>query len=102
MVQLLRGGVALARTASAEDSQPGGGGCGLRQRIRRITRQYIVDYRLHNMTVVLDKTDKSNLAFGTTRPPESYVIDKNGMIRRKFIGPQDWSTPEIQDYLRSL
>lgn len=64
--------------------------------------QYIVDYRLHNMTVVLDKTDKSNLAFGTTRPPETYVIDKHGIIRRKFIGPQDWNTPEIQDYLRSL
>ena len=30
------------------------------------------------------------------------AIDKNGMIRRKFIGPQDWSTPEIQDYLRNL
>lgn len=65
-------------------------------------RQYIVDYRLHNMTVVLDPTDKSNLAFGTTRPPESYIIDKHGVIRRKFIGPQDWNTPEIQKYLRSL
>jgi thiol-disulfide isomerase/thioredoxin len=64
--------------------------------------QYVVDYRLHNMTVVLDKTNESNRAFGTTRPPESYIIDKNGMIRRKFIGPQDWSTPEIQDYLRYL
>lgn len=65
-------------------------------------RQYIVDYRLHNMTVLLDPTDKSNLAFGTTRPPETYIIDKNGIIRRKFIGAQDWNTPEIQTYLRSL
>lgn len=65
-------------------------------------QQYIVDYRLHNMTVVLDPTDKSNLAFGTTRPPESYIIDKRGVIRRKFIGAQDWNTPEIQAYLRSL
>jgi peroxiredoxin len=65
-------------------------------------RQYVADYQLHNMTVVLDPTDKSNLAFGTMRPPESYVIDKHGIIRRKFIGAQDWSTPEIQDYLRSL
>lgn len=65
-------------------------------------RQYVADYQLHNMTVVLDPTDKSNLAFGTTRPPESYVIDKHGIIRRKFIGAQDWSTPEIQQYLRSL
>lgn len=65
-------------------------------------RQYVADYQLHNMTVVLDPTDKSNLAFGTLRPPESYIIDKNGIIRRKFIGAQDWNTPEIQAYLRSL
>ena len=65
-------------------------------------RQYVSDYHLHNMTVVLDPTQQSNLAFGTTRPPETYIIDKNGMIRRKFIGAQDWNTPEIQDYLRGL
>lgn len=65
-------------------------------------RQYVADYQLHNMTVVLDSTDKSNLAFGTLRPPESYIIDKNGIIRRKFIGAQDWNTPEIQAYLRNL
>jgi thiol-disulfide isomerase/thioredoxin len=65
-------------------------------------RQYLSDNRLTNMTVVLDSTDKSNLAFGTTRPPESYIIDRQGVIRRKFIGAQDWSSPEIQSYLRSL
>jgi cytochrome c biogenesis protein CcmG, thiol:disulfide interchange protein DsbE len=65
-------------------------------------RQYVADNNLHNMTVVLDPTDKSNLAFGTTRPPETYIIDKKGIIRRKFIGAQDWDTPEIQDYLHSL
>lgn len=64
--------------------------------------QYVSDYHLHNMTVVLDRTDKSNLAFGTTRPPETYIIDKKGFIRRRFIGAQDWNTPEIQSYLRSL
>jgi len=64
--------------------------------------QYVLNNNLHNMTVVLDTTDKSNLAFGTTRPPETYIIDKKGIIRRKFIGAQDWNNPEIQDYLRSL
>ncbi|HEX5234741.1 MAG TPA: TlpA disulfide reductase family protein [Silvibacterium sp.] len=64
--------------------------------------QYVSDYRLHNMTVVLDRTGTSNHAFGTDRPPETYIIDKKGFIRRRFIGAQDWSTPEIQAYLRSL
>ena len=65
-------------------------------------RQYLSDNHLHNMTVVLDPTNRSNLAFGTERPPETYIIDRNGMIRRKFIGAQDWNNPEIQDYLRNL
>lgn len=64
--------------------------------------QYLTDNRLTNMTVVLDTSQKSNLAFGTTRPPETYIIDKKGIIRRKFIGAQDWNTPEIKSYLRSL
>ena len=34
--------------------------------------------------------------------PETYVIDKNGMIRRKFIGAQEWTSPEIVNYLKKL
>lgn len=65
-------------------------------------RQYLIDNKLHNMTIVLDPTDKSNLAFGTTRPPEAYIIDQHGTIRRKFIGPQNWTSPEILEFLRRL
>jgi hypothetical protein len=34
--------------------------------------------------------------------PETYAIDRNGIIRRKFVGPQDWTSPEISSYLKSL
>ena len=40
--------------------------------------------------------------FTEPRPPETYVIDRNGQIRRKFIGPQDWTSPEIVNYLSHL
>jgi cytochrome c biogenesis protein CcmG/thiol:disulfide interchange protein DsbE len=65
-------------------------------------RQYVADNHLGNMVVALDLSQKSNLAYGTTRPPETYVIDSQGRIRRKFIGAQDWSSPEIENYLRNL
>ena len=65
-------------------------------------RQYLIDNNLHNMTVINDTSDQSNHAFDTTRPPETYIIDTHGVIRRKFIGAQDWSTPEIVNYLRNL
>ncbi len=51
---------------------------------------------------VFDATSQSNALYGTHRFPETYLIDKNGVIRRKFIGPQDWTSPEILDSLRKL
>jgi cytochrome c biogenesis protein CcmG, thiol:disulfide interchange protein DsbE len=65
-------------------------------------RQYVADNHLRNMVIALDLSQKSNLAFGTTRPPETYIIDPQGRIRRKFIGAQDWTSPEIENYLRNL
>ena len=34
--------------------------------------------------------------------PETYVIDRQGLIRRKFVGAQDWSSPEIRAFLKGL
>jgi len=65
-------------------------------------RQYVADNHLRDMVITLDLSQKSNLAFGTTRPPETYIIDPQGRIRRKFIGAQDWTSPEIENYLRNL
>src|SRR5258708_7572574 len=37
--------------------------------------------------------------YGTFKFPETYIIDRDGTIRRKFIGPIDWSQAEIVEYL---
>jgi cytochrome c biogenesis protein CcmG, thiol:disulfide interchange protein DsbE len=34
--------------------------------------------------------------------PETYVIDRQGVLRRKFVSAQDWTNPEIVKYLQSL
>lgn len=65
-------------------------------------RQYLVDNRITGITTVVDTSQRSNHAFDTTRPPETYIIDSHGVIRRKFIGPQDWTSPEIMNYLKNL
>jgi len=64
-------------------------------------RTYIAENHIDLLTVY-DAKQQSNLAYGTTRPPETYIIDRNGVIRRKFIGPQDWTSPEIVTYLNKL
>jgi peroxiredoxin len=40
--------------------------------------------------------------YGTYKIPESYIIDRNGTIRRKFVGSVDWSQTEIVEYLSRL
>ena len=40
--------------------------------------------------------------FRTDMWPETYLIDRNGIIRRKFVGAQEWTSPEIVNYLKSL
>jgi cytochrome c biogenesis protein CcmG, thiol:disulfide interchange protein DsbE len=40
--------------------------------------------------------------YGTFKFPESYIIDRNGIIRRKFIGAIDWNQQEIVEYLSRL
>jgi cytochrome c biogenesis protein CcmG/thiol:disulfide interchange protein DsbE len=40
--------------------------------------------------------------YGTYKFPESYIIDRNGIIRRKFIGAIDWNQQEIVEYLSRL
>jgi cytochrome c biogenesis protein CcmG/thiol:disulfide interchange protein DsbE len=56
----------------------------------------------YNLLTVHDPAQKSNALYGSFRFPETYVIDKNGIVRRKFIGAQDWTSPEIVNFLRKL
>jgi peroxiredoxin len=55
-----------------------------------------------NMVTVRDEARKASSLYGTFGWPESYVIDRQGVIRRKFIGAVDWSSPEVVDYLSKL
>jgi len=34
--------------------------------------------------------------------PETYIIDRGGIMRRKFIGAVNWTEPEITDFLGKL
>ena len=62
---------------------------------------YLERHPLPLLTVLDDKNTAPAL-YGTARPPETYIIDKNGLIRRKFIGPQDWTGTEMENTLRKL
>jgi cytochrome c biogenesis protein CcmG/thiol:disulfide interchange protein DsbE len=55
-----------------------------------------------NLLAVRDGDQKSNALYGTFKFPETYVIDRNGIMRRKFIGAVDWTEPDVIEYLGKL
>ena len=64
-------------------------------------RRFLKDHGVDLLTV-RDVDQKSNNLYGTFKFPETYIIDRNGVLRRKFIGAVDWSQPEIVDFLSKL
>ena len=40
--------------------------------------------------------------YGTNMYPETYLINPEGRVVRKYVGGENWMRPEIVNYLRSL
>ena len=55
-----------------------------------------------NLLTVRDADQRINALYGTVLIPETYIIDRDGVIRRKFVGAQDWTGSEITEYLKKL
>ena len=64
---------------------------------RRFVRDHHVD-----LITVNDPAQKSSDTYGTWGWPETYIIDRKGIIRRKFIGPVEWTSAPIVSYLEKL
>jgi cytochrome c biogenesis protein CcmG/thiol:disulfide interchange protein DsbE len=55
-----------------------------------------------NFLTVRDGDQKVSGMYGTVGWPETYIIDRQGVVRRKFIGAVDWSGPEVVEFLSKL
>jgi cytochrome c biogenesis protein CcmG, thiol:disulfide interchange protein DsbE len=55
-----------------------------------------------NLVTVRDADQRVNALYGTAQIPETYIIDRQGILRRKFVSAQDWTSPEITSYLARL
>src|SRR5438270_10594294 len=47
-------------------------------------QRFVKDHGVSFLTV-RDADQKSNVLYGTVKFPETYIIDRNGVVRRKFI-----------------
>ncbi len=55
-----------------------------------------------NFVTVRDPEQKVAGMYGTSGWPESYIIDRQGVLRRKFVGPINWGSPEVMQFLTKL
>jgi cytochrome c biogenesis protein CcmG, thiol:disulfide interchange protein DsbE len=60
----------------------------------RFLKQYKV-----NFLTVRDPVQKVSSMYGTTGWPETYIIDRKGVLRRKVVGPMNWDSREVAEFL---
>jgi len=72
--------------------------------------QFLKDHNVNFLTVRDPAQQQTQLGvvapvaskYGTYKFPETYIIDRNGIVRRKIIGPVNWSQQEMVEYLTRL
>jgi cytochrome c biogenesis protein CcmG/thiol:disulfide interchange protein DsbE len=55
-----------------------------------------------DLITVRDPAQTAAKLYHTEGWPETYIIDRQGIIRRKIVGDPDWSNPELRAYLKTL
>jgi cytochrome c biogenesis protein CcmG, thiol:disulfide interchange protein DsbE len=62
---------------------------------------FVRDQHIEYLTVRDPNKASANL-YGTFGWPETYIIDTNGVIRRKLIGPTNWASADMVQFLNSV
>ena len=55
-----------------------------------------------NLTLLLDSKQEVSKIYGLTGVPETYIIDKKGVLRKKIIGPTRFDTPDSLKFFSGL
>lgn len=52
--------------------------------------------------ILHDRARRVERIYQTTGVPETFIIDRQGIIRKRMIGAHDWASPANQDLIRRL
>jgi cytochrome c biogenesis protein CcmG, thiol:disulfide interchange protein DsbE len=66
-----------------------------------VYHRFLIQHHVDLLTV-RDQNHKVDSLYGTVQIPETYIIDRQGILRRKFVNAQDWTSPEIAGYLAKM
>lgn len=52
--------------------------------------------------ILIDENYGASSLYGVTGVPETYIIDKKGILRKKIIGPDEFDTPDAIAFFKGL
>ena len=61
----------------------------------RQTVEPFLDRRRLTFPILLDPESRTERLYRTAGIPESFIVDKAGLLVEKIVGPRDWAHPEI-------
>jgi peroxiredoxin len=56
--------------------------------------EFVRKYHL-TFPVLYDEGKKVSRKYQTFKYPETYILDRNGRLKSKVVGPRDWSAPTV-------
>ena len=65
----------------------------------QVVAPFMRKYRL-NFPALLDPRGTIKQTYATTGIPETFIIDREGILVRKVIGPRDWMDPHVVAFIR--
>jgi peroxiredoxin len=66
-----------------------------------VVREFQREFGL-TFDILHDQTREIERVFQTTGVPETFILDRDGIIRKKQIGDHDWASQANQDLVRRL
>lgn len=69
---------------------------------RRFIRDEGLTFPTYRDPATKDNRSRIAESYGTYLVPETYIIDRKGKIARKFIGFQQWDSPEMLAYFDAI
>ena len=67
----------------------------------KVVAPFMKKYNL-SFPALMDTDGSIQTLYQTTGVPESFIIDQEGILIEKIIGPRDWAKLEIIDFFRNL
>ena len=55
-----------------------------------------------SFTALIDSKESLKYKYQTTGVPETFIIDRNGIVVERVIGPRDWAAPDAIGFFRNL